>query len=74
MFFSARRLLRARVPVESRFFAGAVRMQEGLVILDASFRPSACAVDLLIQNLGVRSGMLVITKRGLALLWVTSAL
>ena len=26
------------------------------------------------SNLGVRSGMLVVTKRGLALPWVTSAL
>lgn len=31
---------------------GAVRMQEGLVILDESFRPSACTIDLLIQKLG----------------------
>ena len=31
---------------------GAVRMQEGLVILDESFRPSARTIDLLIQKLG----------------------
>ena len=37
---------------------GAVRMQEGLVILDESFRASACTIDLLIQKLGgsIRDG------------------